>query len=170
MLKFNRFLAAGIMVLLVFAFACSTQSKSDTTGGGDYEDLVTLFKEFRQFDRPSRTRGVPDYTPEKMKEKYRGLKAFQGRLNAIDPSAWQVSEQVDYHLVRAEMNGMEFNHRVLHPWARDPNFYLERIPWPREDDLWFPMDEIDLPQLENRLSTKQEAEKWVLDNFNPAAR
>jgi len=151
MLKLNLFITGGIMFLMVFAFSCSTESGPVTSGPGNYEDLVSLFKEFRQFDRPSRTRGVPDYTPEKMAEKYSGLKEFQSRLKAIDLSGWPVSEQVDYHLVRAEMNGMEFNHRVLHPWSRDPNFYLERLPWPREDDLWFPMDEIDLPQLENRL-------------------
>ena len=31
---------------------------------------------------------------------------------------------MDYLLVRAEMNGMEFYHRVVRPWARDPGFYL----------------------------------------------
>lgn len=41
-----------------------------------------------------------------------------------DPSGWPVARQVDYHLVRAEMNGLDFNHRVLRPWARDPAFYL----------------------------------------------
>jgi hypothetical protein len=30
---------------------------------------------------------------------------------------------VDWHLVRAEMNGYDFNERVLKPWARDPAFY-----------------------------------------------
>src|SRR3712207_3560715 len=44
--------------------------------------------------------------------------------SAIDPSGWPVAQQVDYHLVRAEMNGLDFNHRVLRPWARDPAFYL----------------------------------------------
>ena len=30
---------------------------------------------------------------------------------------------MDWHLVRAEMNGFDFNFRVLKPWARDPAFY-----------------------------------------------
>jgi uncharacterized protein (DUF885 family) len=67
--------------------------------------------------------GVPDFTPKAVAEQRRGLTAIQGRLAAIDPSGWPVSQQVDYHLVRAEMNGMEFDHRVLKPWARNPIFY-----------------------------------------------
>jgi hypothetical protein len=34
-----------------------------------------------------------------------------------------VEQQVDWHLVRAEINGFDFNHRVLKPWVRDPAFY-----------------------------------------------
>jgi hypothetical protein len=34
-----------------------------------------------------------------------------------------VEQQVDWHIVRAEMNGFDFNHRVLQPWVRDPAFY-----------------------------------------------
>ena len=30
---------------------------------------------------------------------------------------------MDYQLVRAEMNGLDFDIRVLQPWARDPAFY-----------------------------------------------
>ena len=41
----------------------------------------------------------------------------------LEPAAWPVAQQVDYRLVRAEMNGLDFDHRVLRPWARDPCFY-----------------------------------------------
>ena len=150
MQRFYRFFAGLIMITLVFTFGCSSDGGPKTTGPGEYEDLVVLFKEFRQFDQPVRTRGVPDYSAATMAEQYAGLKEIQNRLIAIDPSGWPVSEQVDYHLVRAEMNGMEFNHRVLHPWSRDPGFYAQRMPFPRRDNR-FPMDEIDLPQLTTRL-------------------
>src|SRR5262249_36263059 len=30
----------------------------------------------------------------------------------------------DFRLVKAEMNGLDFNLRVLRPWARDPAFYV----------------------------------------------
>ena len=49
---------------------------------------------------------------------------YQARLAAMDISGWSVAEQIDYHLVRAEMNGLDFDHRVLRPWARIPSFYM----------------------------------------------
>ncbi len=97
-------------------------------GSSDHADLVGLFKEFREFDKPKVTNGVPDYTAAVMEKQYGELKTFQSRLAAIDPSGWPVSEQIDYHLVRAEMNGLEFKHRVLHPWSRDPSFYGNLTP------------------------------------------
>ena len=39
---------------------------------------------------------------------------------------------MDYELVRAEMNGFDFDARVLQPWARDPAFYL-RV-WTEQSD------------------------------------
>jgi len=68
--------------------------------------------------------GVPDYSKKAMDEQKRGLQQFKDRLAAIDVSSWPVSQKVDYHLVRAEMNGLDFYHRVLRPWSRDPCFYL----------------------------------------------
>ncbi|MGH8223070.1 MAG: hypothetical protein ACREQZ_08855, partial [Woeseiaceae bacterium] len=32
-------------------------------------------------------------------------------------------QQVDWHVLRAELNGFAFNQRVLKPWVRDPAFY-----------------------------------------------
>ena len=37
---------------------------------------------------------------------------------------WPIEQQNDYKLVKAEMNGFDFNLRVLRPWARDPAFYV----------------------------------------------
>jgi hypothetical protein len=89
-----------------------------------YEDLVSLFGEWRSFQRPKLVDGVPDYTAAAMAAQRRELVNWQRRLAAIDPSGWPISRQVDYHVVRAEMNGLDFDHRVLKPWARNPAFYV----------------------------------------------
>jgi hypothetical protein len=89
-----------------------------------YADLVALFSEFREFQEPAKNQGVPDYSAAAMEQKFLELKSYQLRLTAIDPTSWSVSGQIDWMLVRAEMNGMEFYHRVVRPWARDPGFYL----------------------------------------------
>src|SRR5262249_39376596 len=68
--------------------------------------------------------GVPDYTARAMSAQHRGLPAFQRRLADIATSDWPINEQVDWQIVRAEMNGLDFDHRVLRPWANNPGFYV----------------------------------------------
>jgi hypothetical protein len=89
-----------------------------------YTQLLGLFAEWRAFEEPPRLgRGVPDYTPATNARRLAALAALQDRLRRIDTSGWSIAEQVDRHLVRAEMNGMEFHLRVLRPFARDPAYY-----------------------------------------------
>ena len=88
-----------------------------------YPDLVTLFEDWRAFERPPLLDGAPDYRTETFRERQPAFEALQRRLAAIAPSPWPVPRQVDWHLVRAEMNGYDFNRRVLKPWERDPAFY-----------------------------------------------
>ncbi len=89
-----------------------------------YGDLVALFQEWRAFQQPKLVDGVPDYSAAAMAAQRRELPAYQHRLEAIDPDGWPVAEQVDYQVVRAEMNGLDFDHRVLRPWARNSAFYV----------------------------------------------
>jgi len=120
----------AIMLILLFGLAgCGSPGKgtpaAKAAGSSRYEDLVALFREFREFQKPEMKDGVPDYSAEAMRTQREGLGIFQQRLAAMDISKWPVSRQVDYHVVRAEMNGLEFAHRVLRPWSKDPCFYLQ---------------------------------------------
>ena len=90
---------------------------------GSYEGLLALWKEFREFQKPRVIDGVPDYSAATMAEQRRGLRGFQDRLAAIDAARWPVDKRVDFEVVKAEMNGLEFDHRVLRPWSRMPAFY-----------------------------------------------
>jgi len=89
-----------------------------------YEDLLSFFREWRSFQKPRLLGGVPDYTAGAMAAQQRELDTFRQRLASIDTSGWPVAQQVDYHVVRAELNGLDFDHRVLKPWANNPAFYV----------------------------------------------
>lgn len=88
-----------------------------------YADLRTLFEQWRTFEEAPRVNGVPDYTPSTTARRLGELRAFQQRLAAIDTTGWTVPQQVDWHLVRAEMNGMLYHLTVLQPFSRDPAYY-----------------------------------------------
>ncbi|MFT4874264.1 MAG: hypothetical protein ACI9KD_002399 [Congregibacter sp.] len=70
--------------------------------------------------------GIPDYSAEGIEKHFFMVSDYQQRLVQIDPGSWPVNQQVDYHLVRAEMNAREFFHKVHRPWAKDPGFYTMR--------------------------------------------
>jgi hypothetical protein len=109
-------LGAAVTLVITAIIALAAQPSG-------YDQLVALHKEWRAFAAPRLVNNVPDYTLARIAEERRGLTAFQKRLTAIDPTSWTVPQQIDYHLVRAEMNGMDFDHRVVRPWARNPCFY-----------------------------------------------
>lgn len=88
-----------------------------------YAQLTSLFAEWRQFAAPKVNDGVADYGAAAMARQAAALPAWQRRLDDIDRTGWPLTARHDWQLVKAEMNGMDFDHRVLKPWARDPTFY-----------------------------------------------
>ena len=115
-------LAAALMAAPLLVTAAPLAAETEAAPSG-YADLLALYEEFRAFVPPPMIKGVPDYSPAAMARHYAGLKAFEARLKAIDDSGWPVSQRVDYMVVLAEMRGLEFQHRVVEPWKRDPAFY-----------------------------------------------
>ncbi len=109
---------------MALAVGCSGASMSGTQRSTRYEDLSALFTDWRAFQKPRLIDGVPDYTTSAMSTQQGELAKYQSRLRAIDPSGWTVPQQVDYLIVRAEMSGLEFDHRVLKPWTNNPAFYV----------------------------------------------
>ena len=116
---------------LALALASLATPGADPGSGappGRYEDLVPLFSEWRAFQKPKLVTGVPDYSAAAMAAQHKELAAYQRRLAAIDSSGWPVSQQVDWRIVEAEMHGLDFDHRVLRPWANNPAFYVTVFP------------------------------------------
>ena len=89
-----------------------------------YATLVKLFEQWRDFEHPILHDHVPDYGEAAMAAKAAALPQWRKQLEAIDTQGWPREQLSDYKLVKAEMNGFDFNLRVLRPWARDPAFYV----------------------------------------------
>lgn len=117
----------GLRLSLVLAAASLIAScaSAPTPRSDDYRDLLQLFADWRAFEQPPLRDGAPDYTAARMADAHAQWQTLHDRLHAIDPSSWPVEQQVDWHICRAELNGFDFNCRVLRPWQRDPAFYQQ---------------------------------------------
>ena len=141
-------------LLILFSFLAITYpSLAKET---NYNELVELFKEWRSFETPPLFNGAPDYRKETFEKRLPEFKKLQSKLLTIDTTGWSIAQQVDWRIVWAEMNGYDFNYRILKPWERDPAFYkslwTERSDVPAHEgpthhgvlELWqysFPLDE-----------------------------
>jgi uncharacterized protein (DUF885 family) len=123
----RRWLALAAAML---AFAAPPQGVAAADG---YAALTTLFDQWRAFERPILQGDVADYGDAAMQAKAAALPKWRERLGAISTANWPIAQQNDYRLVTAEMNGLDFNLRVLRPWARDPAFYVSV--WPNRTDV-----------------------------------
>ena len=108
----------AILTTLIILTMTNSALASDT-----HTDLLHLFSDWRDFESPPLKNGAPDYSSTGFLDRQNGYLALRERLESFEIEAWPVADQVDWHLVRAEMNGYDFNRRVLQPWARDPAFY-----------------------------------------------
>ena len=126
----NRLSNCLVVSTLFLALASGAPAIADN----NYDNLLQLFTDWRKFESPPLLDGAPDYTTEGFEARQPQYLELRRRLGAFDIGDWPVPQQVDWHLVRAEMNGYDFNRRVLMPWARDPAFY---------DTIW--MSRSDVP-------------------------
>lgn len=110
-------------VIAPTAVRAATRAAAGTTPSGSYTDLLALFADWRTYEPPPLLNGAPDYTAATVARRRAGLETFRSRLAAFDTSTWPVEQRVDLELVRAELNGFDFDARVLQPWVRDPAFY-----------------------------------------------
>jgi hypothetical protein len=179
----HLFSLTSIVAVLVATVSCGTSAPA--AQGSSYTDLVALFDEWREFEKPEFEDRVPDYSAAAMTRQHAELADWQARLEALNPESWSVAEQIDWHLVRAEMNGLDFDHRVRRPWARDPAFYIMIFPAesdvPAHEgatihgwiDLWtyeYPLSDGDAYELARRISAIPELMERAKSNLTGNAR
>ena len=131
-MKPAKFLSVlGLLLFIGNSFLVNAQQPTQTDR--NYNTLTQLFHEWRAFETPPLRNGAPDYTAKTFAGRHPKFKQLQEQLMQIDTSGWPVSKRVDWTLVWAEMNGYDFNHRILQPWVRDPAFYKSL--WTYQSDV-----------------------------------
>jgi len=125
-----------ILGLLLPAFLWTSAVAAQQPEKQDYESLIELHEELREFMLPGFTAGVvldsgarigEVYSDNLMAEKLTGLARFEMRLSSMPVQTWPRSHQVDFLAVKSVLNGYRFNLEVLRPWKRDPGFYLDPL-------------------------------------------
>ena len=113
------------LLLLLILISCSTTRDENTPNNKslNYDDLIQLFNDWRNFENPPLLDGAPDYTKERFDKDQNKFIKLRERLNSFHIEEWPINKQIDWHIVKAEINGYDFNYRVLKPWERDPAFY-----------------------------------------------
>lgn len=123
---------ALLRAIIMSAFIMTvTPANAEPTN--QYPMLIKLFHDWRAFETPPYINGAPDYRAERFNAAHKALASYQARLKAIDTSGFSTEQKVDWQIVQAEMNGFDFNHRVLQPWVRDPAFY--QTLWMEQSDV-----------------------------------
>ncbi len=118
-----------LALILSIGTSCSNAPKQLEMPTESYQDLVAYFEAWREYRVPPRIDGVPDFSAETIAEQWAEFPAWRAALDAFEIDDWAVSEQVDWHLVNAELNGLRFDHEVLKPWERDPAYYVYFYPY-----------------------------------------
>lgn len=130
------------LVLFIVAGIALATAHVSVQGPGAFASLVSLNEEVQKIRRPAVNAGVPDYTAAAMDRRKATVDDLRKRLDAIDPSGWPIPDRVDYLLVRAQINALDFDHRVMKPWARDPNTYVDAVRRVPYTDVPVPANEL----------------------------
>lgn len=132
MLRITVILAAASIFTLP---ASATAEQQPDSIRHTSDDLIELAKEFREFRSPlfrprtwrpthSNT-GAVDYAEVK-RQQIEGLKEFRERLNAMKPRQWPIHDQVDYLLLRSEMDDVYFEQYILREVETNAGYYIEQ--------------------------------------------
>ncbi len=116
-----------LLFATLFVFNCFAQTKTNS-----YPALLQLCNELRILERASFPNAVSDYRSQTIVKNQQTLLQYKARRAKMDTTGWSTEQKVDYVLLLAEMNALDYNNRILKPWVRDPAFYA--IVWNEQSD------------------------------------
>ena len=114
-------------LLVVLCLVALDPLLAQPSGDHGWQQLVELDARLDSLRRPGTSQGVPDDGTAGIEHRARELAELQNRLARLEPDGWSVGGKVDYLLVWAKSNALQFEHEVTRPWARDPLHYLDQV-------------------------------------------
>ena len=112
------------LLLLMGSYAVSAVSQ---TAGSPQDTLVEIFQAAQDLRQPEIVEGIPDFSAAAVERQKAGLAELRSRFDDLDPTGWPMSDQVDYLLVRAELDMLDYGLHVYRATSRSPAFYLSSI-------------------------------------------
>lgn len=122
--------------IVLFFFSITILSCTDDKSAQNIDTSISLeelFSDWRAFEIPPLRNGVPDYRQETFDLRSGDFQKLRNTLEALVKDEWPIEDQIDWHILWAEMNGYEFNTKVLKSWQRDPAFY--KVIWTAKSDV-----------------------------------
>lgn len=124
----------GLLFIPIMALIFqSTFAQDQYNASQSASELIQLFDDWRSFEQPPLQNGIPDYSQTSFDKRWPQFQALKARLENLPKEQWPTSQQIDWHILWAEMNGYIFNYKVLKPWERDPAFY--KSIWTDQSDV-----------------------------------
>ncbi len=121
-----------LMVAVALALPFATVGAQPPAEAGGKPPIEALFADWRAFETPPSHEGAPDYRAATFERRRGELARFRSRAAALAAGTLSTEARIDLALLRAEINGFDFNVRVLQPWVRDPAFYA--TVWTEQSD------------------------------------
>ena len=112
------------LLLLMGSYAVSAVSQ---TAGSPQNALVEIFQAAQDLRQPEIVEGIPDFSAAAVERQKAGLAELRSRFDELDPTGWPMSDQVDYLLVRSELDMLDYGLHVYRATSRSPAFYLSSI-------------------------------------------
>ena len=124
----------GLLLIPIMALIFqSTSAQNQNNVSQSASELIQLFNDWRSFEQPPLQNGIPDYSQTSFDKRWPQFQALKTRLENLPKEQWPTRQQIDWHILWAEMNGYIFNYKVLKSWERDPAFY--KSIWTDQSDV-----------------------------------
>jgi len=88
------------------------------------EHMPISYDDIPRMERP--TGWSPDWSATAIAKRLEDLSGFEDEVKAIDPSAWPVSQQVDYRLIASALARVHWELNVTRSHEVNPDFYVHQ--------------------------------------------